>query len=336
MDSKGIEVRDKRRELELLSNRDAVAQFAAGTKADLVSIAAPLMQWRNIHGHEDAYRFDLLVTRLEDAVLKGSPRVADLKAAVEAEVALLMKNQNPVKAKAVAIKAVESKEFWANLTVPKLEEVRVELRGIIKFQQQAPAGRLLPKVYDVPEEGVVGVDRTPKLDGLDLLEYRHRVETVLREHFMTDPTLQRIRAGKPVGDEDLEALTKLILQVDDKANLKHLVHPETKQSLLDVLQGLVGLDPEAVEAAFTTFVQKHPRLSSQQLRFLQLLKNHIAQNGGIELERLYEPPFTTLHADGIDGVFTEKGQVDEILVILEAFQQRKAAPSAPPPESKRA
>jgi type I restriction enzyme, R subunit len=336
VDSKGIEVRDKRKELELLSNRETVAQFAAATKADLFSIAAPLMQWRNVRGEEDAYRFDLLVARLEEAVLKGSPRVADLKAAVEVEVALLMKNQNPVKAKAEAIKVVESKEFWANVTVPKLEEVRTELRGIMRYQQQAPAGRLLPKIYDVSEGDVAGIDRTPKLDGLDLVEYRHRVEKVLREHFMTDPTLQRIRAGKPVKDEDLEALTKLVLQVDDKANLKHLVHPETKQSLLDVLRGLVGLDSEAVEAAFTRFVHKHPRLSAQQLRFLQLLKNHIAQNGGIELERLYEPPFITLHASGIDGVFTETGQVDEILVILEAFQPRKAAPSTPPPESKRA
>ena len=256
--------------------------------------------------------------------------MADLKAAVEAEVALLMKNQNPVKAKAEAIKAVESKEFWANVTVPKLEEIRTELRGIMRYQQQASTGRLLPEAYDVSEDDVVGADRTPMLDGLDLVEYRHRVEKVLREHFMTDPTLQRIRAGKPVKDEDLEALTKLVLQVDDKANLKHLVHPETKQSLLDVLRGLVGLDAEAVEAAFTTFVHKHPRLSAQQLRFLQLLKNHIAQNGGIELERLYEPPFTTLHASGIDGVFTEKSQVDEILVILEAFQPRKAAPPTRP------
>ncbi len=80
MDSKGIEVRDKRKELELLSNRDAVSHFAAATKADLLSVAAPLMQWRNIRGDEDAYRFDLLVTRIEEAVLKNSPRVADLKA----------------------------------------------------------------------------------------------------------------------------------------------------------------------------------------------------------------------------------------------------------------
>jgi type I restriction enzyme R subunit len=337
MDSKGIDVRDRRRELELLANRDTVAQFAAATRADLLSIAAPLMQWRKIRNDEDAYRFDLLVTRLEVEVLKASPRVADLKAEVEAEVALLMKNQNPVKAKADTIRAVQSREFWAGVTVAGLEEVRTELRGIMKYQAQANPPRISVKVYDVAEPVASGWDRTPKIDGLDLVEYRHRVEKVLREHLTNDPTLQRIRAGKPVRDEDLEGLTRLVLEIDDKANIKHLIQPETRQSLLDVLRGLVGLDPEAVDAAFTGFVHKHPRLSSQQMRFLQMLKNHIAQNGGIEIERLYEPPFTVLNANGIDGVFTEPGQVDEILVILEAFQPRRASPSTPPPpESKRA
>jgi type I restriction enzyme R subunit len=260
-------------------------------------------------------------------VLKGSPRVADLKSAVEAEVALLMKNQNPVKAKAASIQAVESSEFWANVTVAKLEGIRTELRGIMKYQAQRNPTRLAPRVYDVVDEDASGVDRTPKLDGLDLIEYRYRVEKVLREHFLNNPTLRSIRAGKAVRDDELEALAKLVLQVDDKANLKHLIQPETKQSLADVLRGLVGLDPGAVDAAFMAFVHEHPRLSAQQVRFLQLLKNHVAQNGGIELERLYEPPFTTLHANGIDGVFTEKVEVDEILVILESFQQRKAAPS---------
>ncbi len=336
MDSNAIDVRDRRKELELLSNRDTVAQFAAATKADLLSIAAPLMQWRNIRGEEDAYRFDLLVTRLEGAVLKGSSSAADLKAGVEAAVALLMRNQNPVKAKTEAIKAVESKDFWATVTVPKLEWVRTELRGIMKYQQQPSGGRLLPSVYDVADEGAFGADHIPKLEGLDEVAYRQRVEKVLREHFMSDPTLQRIRAGKAVRDEDLDGLAKLVLEVDDKANLRHLVQPETKQSLADVLRGLVGLDPEAVNAAFTGFVHKHPHLSAQQLRFLQLLKHHIAQNGGIDIDRLYEPPFTTLSASSIDGLFTEKGQVDELLVILQAFQPRKASPSTPPPESKHA
>ena len=38
-----------------------------------------------------------------------------------------------------------------------------------------------------------------------------------------------------------------------------------------MFRGLVGLDAEAVERAFSAFVHQHPRLSSQQLRFLQVL-----------------------------------------------------------------
>ena len=77
--------------------------------------------------------------------------------------------------------------------------------------------------------------------------------------------------------------------------------------------------PEAVERAFTAFVHKHPALSAQQLRFLQMVQNHIAQHGGIEIDRLYEPPFTTLHANGVDGVFPSGSEVDDLIDILSQF-----------------
>lgn len=334
--SNSIEVRDHRIALEKLANREHLGVFDAAVKADLRQIAGPLMMWRDIRGEEDAYRFDVLVTRLEEEVVKRSPGMIDLKAAVEAEVARLLKNQTPVKAKAAAILAVESKEFWQEVTVPKLEEIRLELRGIMKYQAATRTSRVAPRVYDVTDGDTEGVDYTPKLEGLDWIEYRQRVEKVIRDHFANNPILQRIRAGKRVPDEDLETLVTLVLRVDDKANVKRLVQPEQKQSLLDVLRGLVGLDAEAVEAAFKDFVHKYPQMSAQQLRFLQMLKNHIVQNGGITIERLYDVPFTTIHAEGIDGIFTESKQIDEILGILEAFQVRSASPSSHPPEAKQA
>ncbi len=171
MRSKAIDVRNRRRELDLLSRRDTVAQFAAVTRDDLASIAAPLMHWRNIRGEDDAYRFELLVTWLEEAALDANKaRVDHLRARVEAEVALLMKNQNPVKAKAAAIKQVESSAFWSKVAPLELEKLRRELRGIMRFKQHAPTGHLLPKEYDV-REAVTTFERTPKLEGLALVEY---------------------------------------------------------------------------------------------------------------------------------------------------------------------
>ncbi|MCP3143431.1 DEAD/DEAH box helicase family protein [Pyxidicoccus xibeiensis] len=337
-DTNSIDARDKWRELEMLADGDRVHHFAAATKSDLLSIAAPLQHLRNIRGDEDAYRFDLLMTRLEVELVRGgpsAPKVQDLRARVQEAVELLAKNQNPVRALAEPIQQVRSREFWASVEVHQLEGLRRELRGIMKYQQLPPVTRVAPQVFDVDDADFSATTYIPRLEGLDLVEYKRRVEAVLRERLAENPTLQRIRAGGTVREEELEELARLVLEVDDKANVKHLVghDPETRSSLLTVFRGLVGLDAAAVERAFTAFVHKHPRLSSQQLRFLQAVQNHIAQNGSIEIERLYEPPFTTLHAESVDGIFTEPGAVDEFLAILSTFEPKRAAPGDRPPTS---
>jgi type I restriction enzyme R subunit len=320
-----IEVRDRARELELLADMDRLAHFAAATQHDLLTIVGPLQHCRNIRGDEDAYRFDLLATRLQLELVRGgpdAPRVADLRGRVEEAVELLAKNQNPVKAHAEAIGQVRNKAYWATVKPPAVDVLRQDLRSIMKHQQALPSGRVSPLEYDVPDRDFAGEAYAPRLEGLELVAYTHRVEKVLREQLVANPTLQRLRDRQPVSEPELEALAKLVLQIDDKANVKHLIgyQPEPRRSLAAVFRGLVGLDEGAVERAFSEFVHKHQGLSPQQLRFLQLLKNHLSQYGTIELERLYEAPFTTLHADGVDGVFPDPDLAGEILAIVETFQ----------------
>src|SRR5262249_14974350 len=140
--------------------------------------------------------------------------------------------------------------------------------------QPTPSGRVAPQVFDVTDTELTAETYIPRLEGLDLVEYRRRVESVLQQHFSQNPTLVLIRAGQAVPDAALEDLAKLVLQVDDGANVKRLVgyQPEARRSLATVFRSLVGLDAGAVERAFAGFVHKHPRLSAQQLRFLQLLQ----------------------------------------------------------------
>jgi type I restriction enzyme R subunit len=323
-DTNAIDARDRWRELEMLADGDRVHHFAAVTKADLLSIAAPLQHLRAIRGDEDAYRFDLLMTRLEVELMKGgpsAPKVEDLRGRVQEAVELLGKNQNPVKAKADSITKVRNKEFWATPQVHHLETLRRELRGIMKYQQLPPTTRVAPQDFDVTDTDLSIDTYIPRLEGLDLVEYKRRVESVLSEHFRENSILGRVRAGEAVREDELEELVRLVLQVDDRANIRHLAghDPATRRSLLAVFRGLVGLDAAAVERAFTEFVHKHPHLSAQQLRFLQVLQNYIAQNGGIEIDRLYEPPFTTIHAESVDGVFPAPKDVDELLAILTTF-----------------
>jgi type I restriction enzyme R subunit len=326
-DTNSIDARDRWRILETLSDGDHVHHFSAATKADLLSVAAPLQHLRNVRGDEDAYRFDLLMTRLEIELLKGGPtaaRVQDFRARVEEAVELLPKNQNPVKAHADSIRQVRSPDFWSAVEVHQLEGLRRDVRGIMKYQVLPPTRRIAPQVFDVSDADFSGETYIPRLEGLDLIEYRRRVESVLKGHFSDSPILQEIRAGKAVNEEELDQLARLVLQVDDKANVKVLAghDPQTRKSLLAVFRGLVGLDAAAVDQAFTGFVHSHPQLSSQQLRFLQMLQNYISQNGGIEITRLYEPPFTTVHAESVDGIFTDASDVNDILAILTQFEPK--------------
>jgi type I restriction enzyme R subunit len=71
IDTSAIDAKDRWRELEALADPERNQHFAASTKADLLSIAAPLQRLRTIRGDEDAYRFDLLMTRLQVELLRG-------------------------------------------------------------------------------------------------------------------------------------------------------------------------------------------------------------------------------------------------------------------------
>ena len=66
-------------------------------------------------------------------------------------------------------------------------------------------------------------------------------------------------------------------------------------------------------------MQQHPELSSKQMKFLELVQNHISKYGSIELEKLYEPPFTALDAEGLDGVFPDINIADQLIGVLEPF-----------------
>ncbi len=79
------------------------------------------------------------------------------------------------------------------------------------------------------------------------------------------------------------------------------------------------MEPDAVRARFEQFVAAHPALTAKQTRFLSLLQNHIAKYGAIEIERLYEDPFTLVDADGIDGVFPREEDADALVRVIQTF-----------------
>ena len=320
---KSIPIRDKWKQVCSVKNQETLRRFDAATKATLEQEIAPLMQWANIAGHEEAHKFDRLIAQMQVALIKASSRFDDLKDELVNQVSSLPINLSQVKVKLPIIEQAKSSEFWDHVTVRDLEELRVELRGLLQFRPKTGTPSSPPKVIDIFEDPslVERKRRNVKLAGLDMIAYRNRVHHVLQDIIDENPTLQKIKAGSPVEPSELESLCSLVLTLDSSLDLHDLVDyfPETAGHLDQAIRSVIGRDAQTVHERFTAFVQEHTNLASHQIKFLDLLQNHIARYGSIEVDRLYQPPFTLLHTDSLDGLFDEP-LANELLDIIDSFK----------------
>jgi type I restriction enzyme R subunit len=318
-----VSVRERWRERRSALEQGRLQQFAPATVAMLRTTLAPLMQWRTTHGFGEAHAFDLLVARMQTAILNGAASLADLKIEFFERLDRLQMHLNPVRERAEVIKRAKSEVFWSEITATALESVRAPLREIIHYRERDTSGGIPPKVIDVSEdaEGIITSRRSTSLRTVDMKAYKQLVEAELKKHFDTNPVLKKIRAGEPVSAEDLQSLVSLVLTQNPHVSLADLndFFQSTALPLDMTIRAIVGLDPKAVRGKFSDFVLKHPALTAKQTRFLALLQNHIIKFGFITIDRLYDQPFTVVDADGPEGIFDRREDVDELMKIVNLF-----------------
>lgn len=318
---KTIAVREKWKEKALVSRPETLNQFAPTAVITLRNEMAPLMQWVKLSGKVDAWYHDLLITKMELELLRKTGCFEDLKSQLLDRIAQLQMHLNPVREKFTIINRLKEAEFWSQVSVTSLEEIRLELRSIMHHREKVSPPGADPKVIDIDDGDEHYQRRKSNIREVDMSVYKKQVEEALRDHFDTNLTLQKIRRREPVSEADLNTLASLILTQHPGVDITLLKEFYAEAQPLDfILRRIIGMDSDAVTARFEHFVQKYPQLKSDQVLFLNMLKNHISKYGAIEIERLYEPPFTNLASDGVDGVFKDEAQVDELLLILDRFK----------------
>ena len=326
-----ISVREKWREKRAVSRPEILKQFSPSTEQTLRLEIASLMKWVNIHGHKDAYQFDLLIANIQTELLKKSGQFSDLKDKILNWISRLQMHLNPVREKADTINQIKDNHFWQTVSVESFEKMREDLRGIMKYTEKMPYEPELPKHIDIEDPDIEYKRIPPTLKFSDMPGFRKKVQEVLLKLFDKNETLQKIKAGKPVSNTDLMALTSLVLTQNpsvDQDVLKEFF--KTATPLDYAIRSIIGMDADVVNERFVEFITAHAALTSSQISFLNLLKNHISRYGSIEIEQLYEPPFTTLHSDGLDGVFIDEDMVDELITIINAFRPKATMPKERP------
>lgn len=259
---------------------------------------------------EIAKMFDARMLKIEVAQLAegASPRIdSDVKVVREAARQLLRKANIPaVQAKIELLKKVQSAQFWEAPSIKSLEEVREELRNLMKLLDERYAGFAVIAVEDQLEE----TEKAPNAI-LDIRTYRQKVIDYLAEH-QDLPVIHKIK--------NLEKIN-----LDDLRELEHILWHQlgTKQDYLDTtdirnlaafVRSLVGLEQTAVDEKLGKYLNAST-LSFDQQEFLKSIIDYVRENGNITNEDLLnDAPFNGY--DILDLFGGSIGTVSHIVTTL--------------------
>lgn len=222
------------------------------------------------------------------------------------------------------IQAVQSPEWWEEVTPHALGDLVARLGPLMKFRQERRDPILslyLSDALAVHRRIVTG----PHGRDLPISVYRERVEDMIRGLLAENPVLQRIQVGEEVADSDLRQLAELLRTLDPEVDEERLrkVYDVRSASFLQLLRHVLGLEQlerwsTVVAREFDRFIAEHTTFSALQLRFVQTLRTFILQQGRVERGDLVHSPFTQLHPQGVRGVFPAQ-EIEELLFFAEGL-----------------
>jgi type I restriction enzyme, R subunit len=291
--------------------REEVAQHLAGLPTTLESDG------------EEAKRFDLLLLRLQLAMVNAEPAFERLRDQVRTIIGLLEdKGSIPqVKLAMPMILQVQTDAWWEDVTLPMLERVRKELRLLVRFIERRQRQPIYTDFTDA-----MGVEREIQLPGIQgpqsLERFRMKAKQYLRAH-EDHVAIQKLRRNKPLTPVDLESIGRVFVEsgvgsADDVAQAA-----AQSEGLGLFVRSLVGLDREAAKEALGAFLDGKTHRANQ-IEFVNEVVDYLTEHGSMPIARLYEPPYTDHHPRGVEGLFSA-AEVDQLVAALKDIRQRATA-----------
>ena len=306
-------VRPKRRFVEMYAAPAAWVTLTDEARHELATEVAGLPT-ELASEPEEAKRFDLLMLRLQLAVLNVEPaferlrdQVKDIAGALEEKASIPMVNKE-----LALIHDLQSDEWWQDVTAPMLEPVRKKLRLLVQFIEKTRRALVCTDFAD--ELGQEEYVELPGFVGAGEFErFREKARAFLRQH-QNHATIVKLRTNAKLTASDLAELETLLANsgVGSSEDLEKAKSESNGLGLF--VRSLIGLDREAAKNALAGFLAGKT-LSANQIEFVNLIVEHLTARGVLDAAVLYESPFTDLAPQGPDGLFTP-AQVNTMVTIL--------------------
>lgn len=310
-------VRAKRRHVEKFQDKGAWRHLDEEDRHELVEHLAGLPT-SEVDSDIDAKRFDLLCLRIQLSMLRDTGFEPLRKAFVQQVHALEAKQAVPDVARQMElILEVQTIEWWTDATPQMVEIARRKLRGLMSLIE--PGQQVIVSTDLIDEMGETREIELIDLGGASsLAQFRRKARAYIDAH-ADHVTLARLRQGKPLTPTDLDELQRLFAEADI-ATSADFDRIRAMPDLPEFIRSLVGLDRGAAMAAFND-VLAGKTMSAQQIRFVEMIVDHLTSSGRMEPELLYAPPFTDTAPNGVSDMF-DAAEVARIVDTLEGYWPR--------------
>lgn len=264
--------------------------------------------------------FDLTALRLQLATLEGDAALFEAHRKRVIEIAALLEEKRAIPAvqqELAFLADVQAPEFWQDIDVVTIEDLRERLRGLTPFLDK----KQRTVVYTNFQDEIVGTrdEQVIDLPSMTGVQYEKKVREYLKGH-LDHLVIQRLRRNQPLTPTDLAGLERTLIEIgkdDGQRLLSTLVEQSGAPTLAWFVRSLVGMDREAAQAAFAGFLSDRS-LNAQQIRFVELIIDQLTSRGVMEPSALYEAPFSDLHTGGPEGLFAgNENIIDGVFAALD-------------------
>ncbi|MCL1791590.1 MAG: DEAD/DEAH box helicase family protein [Peptococcaceae bacterium] len=271
--------------------------FAILTYENTLQIAehiAPLVLPKGRGGEDqpdvEAERFDMLIYQIEAAILakKSCTRAKNDVKRKGAELFKLGTIQEVVAQRDLLERILHS-DFLEGAGIGDYEEIRLKMRGLIKFIPDSERARYETDFTD----DIVSMEwEQSQLDNDDLANYKKKVNFYISQNQQNVPAIARLKGNEPLSQDDVKVLEEILW---NELGTKEQYETQYGQTPLgELVRSIVGVSQKAANDAFSRFLND-AGLDSRQMYFVRQIVNYIVKNGLMkDYSILQESPFTDM------------------------------------------
>ncbi|PLS19785.1 DEAD/DEAH box helicase family protein [Neptunicoccus cionae] len=321
MNIENFMVRDRRRAVEHFKDKENWQTLDLDAQIALTNEVAGLPS-AFVDDHLPAKQFDLLSLNAQLLLLRNDPGFSRLQLRMIKFASALegLSNVPTVSKQMELILDMQTDEFWTDVTVEILEDIRRRLRSLADLIQPKERKIVITDFEDELSEGK-SIDLPEVGTGIDKARFKMKVRKFIETH-KDHITLRKIHRAEPLTDLDIEELERMLVEqgATDTETLNQL---QNEEPLGVFLRRLIGLERTSAKKAFSNFTAAH-QLSPDQSEFINMIIDHLTDNGIVEPKTFYDSPFSDFDDLGIEGVF-DKQNAAEIIQIVKTINSSAVA-----------